>query len=180
MSESRDARSREAVWCKNGIEPLGLPMSCPSGRLASLLNVHWLGEELLTSGQPDADELCAVAAAGYEVVINLGLPDAEYALAGEQVLSESLGLVYIGIPVPWQAPTHAHLLRFVEVMRETEGRRRFVHCAANKRAPVFVALYRILALGWPEPRALADLAQSWDPDECWSRFVTAELAAKRH
>jgi protein tyrosine/serine phosphatase len=65
-------------------------------------------------------------------------------------------------------------------MRETEGRRRFVHCAANKRASVFVALYRTLALGWPEPRALADLAQSWDPDECWSRFIAAELAAKRH
>ncbi len=153
-------------------------MIYPSSGLASLLNLRWLADDLLTSGQPDADELCAVAAAGCEVVINLGLPDAEYALVGEQALSESLGLVYIGIPVPWQAPTHAHLLRFIEVMRETEGRRRFVHCAANKRASVFVALYRILALGWPEPRALADLAQSWDPDECWSRFVVAELAVR--
>jgi uncharacterized protein (TIGR01244 family) len=113
-----------------------------------------LSERIATAGQPTQEELAAVARAGYEVVINLDVSDSSYALEDEGRLVRSLGLEYVHIPV-WEQPTKADLERFFEIMEARQDKTLFVHCAANRRVSVFMALYRILRLGWAVHEAYA-------------------------
>jgi len=54
--------------------------------------------------------------------------------------------------------------------------RLFHHCAANMRVSTFLALYRILALGWPRAAALAEMAAIWQPNAQWQAFIEQQLA----
>jgi uncharacterized protein (TIGR01244 family) len=112
-----------------------------------------LTERIATAGQPTKEELAAVAQAGYEVVINLDQTVSEYALDDEGGLARSLGMEYVHIPVLWENPTRADLDRFCEAMEARRDKKLFVHCVANRRVSVFMALYRILKLGWEVQQA---------------------------
>jgi protein tyrosine phosphatase (PTP) superfamily phosphohydrolase (DUF442 family) len=111
-----------------------------------------------------------VAHAGFEVVVNLALHDAEYSLPEECRTVESLGMRYVHIPVVWERPLRSDLERFFEVMDELSDKRVFVHCAANKRVSVFMALYRQRRQGWSADTVMPDVLAIWDPDDVWRRF----------
>jgi hypothetical protein len=51
----------------------------------------------------------------------------------------------------------------------------FVHCAHNKRVPVFIALYRIGKQGWSEATAFAAMREVWQPDATWEKFIAQAL-----
>jgi hypothetical protein len=65
----------------------------------------------------------------------------------------------------------------MDAMDRHQGEKILVHCAANMRVSAFVALYRILRLGWSRERALADLHRIWDPDQVpvWAAFMAEAL-----
>ncbi len=145
--------------------------------LAAITNYRRLAPDLITGGQPTEAQLALVAAAGAEVVINLGRLDPAYALPDERGTVEALGLIYEHIPVAWEQPTPADLDTFFAAMDRHAGRRVFVHCAANYRASAFVMLYRVLRLGWPIANALPDMRTIWDPAEypAWQAFLERAL-----
>lgn len=99
--------------------------------LERIYNFRWRAADLATAGQPLEEELRTVAAAGFEVVINLALLDAEYSLPDEPGLVHSLGMAFFHIPVIWENPTLENLQQFFELMRQVQGRKVFVHCAAE-------------------------------------------------
>jgi protein tyrosine phosphatase (PTP) superfamily phosphohydrolase (DUF442 family) len=111
-------------------------------------------EHIATGGQPTEAQLAAIAGAGCTTVINLGLHEADYALPDEPGLVASLGMAYVHIPVLWEQPTRADLEQFCNVLRTLEDKDIFVHCAANKRVSVFIALDRILHQGRDPEEAL--------------------------
>jgi protein tyrosine phosphatase (PTP) superfamily phosphohydrolase (DUF442 family) len=82
---------------------------------------------------------------------------------------------YIHIPVQFSAPTVANLAAFAAAMGRAGERKVFVHCAQNKRVPVFVALYRIIRRGWSESAALAAMHEVWQPDATWENFIVQAL-----
>jgi len=139
--------------------------------LQGIYNYRRLTNDIATAGQPTEEELEAVAQAGFEVVINLALHDAEYSLPDERRTVENLGMGYIHIPVEWQRPLRADLERFFEVMDGLGGKRVFVHCAANKRVSVFIALYRQLRQGWSPDAVMPDVLAVWEPDPVWSAYI---------
>jgi protein tyrosine phosphatase (PTP) superfamily phosphohydrolase (DUF442 family) len=145
--------------------------------LRVIYNYRRMTPALATAGQPLEAELEAVARAGFEVVIDLALLDAEYSLADEPGLVRSLGMTFEHVPVIWERPTPDDLHRFFALMRRHQGRRIFLHCAANMRASVFLALYRILELGWDEGAAFAAVHDIWQPDATWQAFIRQALAA---
>src|SRR5215471_7143678 len=108
---------------------------------ADIRNFLAIDERLATAGQPTEAQLADVAAAGYEVVINLGLLGQSYSLPDEAGLAESLGLDYYHLPVNFEAPTTIDVRKFLTVMDACADRRTFVHCAANYRVTSFVSLY---------------------------------------
>lgn len=145
--------------------------------LEGILNFRIMEPDLATGGQPDAAQLEAVAHAGFEVVIDLALLDADYSLPDEPERVRALGMVFEHIPVQWTAPALRDLWDFFAVMHRHRGRRIFVHCAANMRVSVFLALYRILELGWPQEPALAQVREIWEPDAVWQAFIDHALAS---
>lgn len=135
-----------------------------------------LGEALATAGQPSEEQLAAVAAAGFKVVINLGLHgDPNYSLKDEAATAASLGLDYVHIPVQFSTPTAEALTAFSKAMHQAGGNKVFVHCRHNKRVPVFVALDRILRQGWAPAEALKAMNAVWMPDATWRNFIDAAL-----
>jgi len=139
--------------------------------LQGIYNYRRLTDLIATAGQPSEEELAAVAHAGFEVVVNLALHNAEYSLPDECRTVESLGMRYVHIPVVWERPLRSDLKKFFEAMDELSGKRVFVHCAANKRVSVFMSLYRQLQQGWSVDAVMPDVLAIWEPDDVWRRFL---------
>jgi len=139
--------------------------------LLGIANYVRLSEQVGTAGQPTREQLAAVARAGYEIVVNLATLDSEEAVPDEKDVVEALGLEYVHIPVVWERPTRADLDRFFQAMDRCQDKKVFVHCIANARVSAFMALYRMLRLGWPLEKALDDVHRLWVPNETWQRFM---------
>jgi protein tyrosine phosphatase (PTP) superfamily phosphohydrolase (DUF442 family) len=147
-----------------------------SAALESIIRYVPLSESLSTAGQPSEAQLAVIAAAGFEVVVNLALhDDPRYSLKDEAAAVASHGMEYIHIPVQFSSPAIADLRAFFEAMEHTDQRKVFVHCASNKRVPVFLALYRISKQGWGEAEALAAMREVWQPDATWEKFIAQAL-----
>jgi uncharacterized protein (TIGR01244 family) len=145
------------------------------GNLDDIYNYRRAEEHIATAGQPTAEQLAAVAAAGCSAVINLGLHEADYALPDERSTVESLGMQYVHIPVAWEHPTPEDLARFSQTLSAFEGQDLFVHCAANVRVTVFVALDRVMRQGWAAERAMATVDSVTLPPT-WQQFISDVLS----
>jgi protein tyrosine phosphatase (PTP) superfamily phosphohydrolase (DUF442 family) len=130
-----------------------------------------LSENLATAGQPSEEQIRELAKDGFEVIINLGLLDPRYCLENEAGLVHSLGLEYRHIPVDFQAPTIEDLRDFFAAMQASQGKKLFVHCAANYRVSSFISLYGQAQLGWSLRQAEEHIKKLWEPNEVWARFI---------
>ncbi len=149
--------------------------------IEDIRNFRPLTERLLSSGMPTAEQVADLAHAGVELVINLAPFDPERDLADEASLVKSAGMDYLNIPVEWDAPRAQDLETFMRAMDGNRQRKVLVHCRANYRATGFVALYRILRLGWRPEDAFKDLLPIWNPEEypVWQKFIDDNLAASK-
>ena len=136
-------------------------------------NFRRVSDSIATAGIPTAGQLAELARSGVEVVINL-LPDSsEYAVEGERGIVEAQGLDYHHIPVDFAAPAQADFEAFCEVMRQSEGRNLFLHCAANYRVSAFYSRYAVESGQWSPADASAFVASIWDPEQYppWPAFI---------
>lgn len=146
-------------------------------KVADIYNFRPIDDALSTSGQPTEAQLQAVAAEGYDVIINLALHDhPRYSLPDETGLVEGLGMVYVHIPVQFVDPQGADLLAFFQAMEKHKNKKILVHCAANMRVTVFLALYHIIKQGKGEMEAFEPMRSVWEPDDVWSSFISRMLA----
>lgn len=143
--------------------------------LNTIRNFQAIGERLGTSGMPTREQFSLIASAGYQVVINLAAPESQNVHPDEAKIVSSLGMGYIWIPVIWMSPQQDDLRQFFQAMDDHKNERVFVHCVANYRASVFVALYRILRLGEPPEQPLSDLRRIWVPEGIWVNFIQEAL-----
>ena len=141
-----------------------------------ILNYLPISDTLATAGQPVRQQFSEIKAAGYDLVINLAMPDSPNALPDEAELVAAHGMEYVHIPVVWERPTADDLERFFDVMAANESRKTFVHCALNMRVSVFVYLYRVLRQAVPPDVAREPMHKIWQPDPVWSRFLGDSLA----
>ena len=151
----------------------------PSTQLEDVLNYLAISDTIGTAGQPGPTQFSAIRAAGYDVVVNLAMPDSANALPNEQQLVSREGMLYVHIPVVWERPTAQNLEQFFDVMARCRGKRVFVHCAMNMRVSVFVYLYRVIWLGVSQDSARVDLLRIWQPNATWQRFLDDSLAEYR-
>ena len=145
----------------------------------SVYNFRLAGPDLATSGQPTEVQLQAIAAEGYQIVINLALhDDPRCSLPDEERSVRSLGMDYVHIPVQFDSPTEIDLERFFAAMDASKGKRIWVHCAANMRVTAFVGLYRHLREGQSKVDAFALMNDVWQPNPVWSAFIHDRLQAR--
>ena len=144
-----------------------------------IYNFLAIDERLTTSGQPTEEQLRALADANYEVIINLALhDDPRYSLPDEIGLVEALGMEYIHIPVPFDAPGEKDLMAFFGALATNQDRKIHAHCAANMRVTAFLGLYRLIRQGKTREAAFAPMGEIWEPDDVWSAFINT-MAIRR-
>lgn len=148
--------------------------------MRDILSFLAISDRLGTAGQPGRAQFVAIAAAGYEAVVNLAMPDSTGALADEAGLVREQGMEYVHIPVAWEAPALDDLERFLAVMDRFRDKQVFVHCAMNMRVSCFVLLYRVLRLGVPLDEAWQTMLKIWQPDPVWTSFMERGLAHHGH
>lgn len=145
-------------------------------------NVVEISPRLVTSGQPTAKALAGLGEQGYGAVIYLAPPTVGDAVAEEAVILGRQGLVYVNLPIPFDAPKAADVARFnalLQALLPTLGDRKLlVHCQINLRASTLVFLYRATVLQEDPASAWADVSRVWTPQGPWRRLVEEQLAAK--
>jgi protein tyrosine phosphatase (PTP) superfamily phosphohydrolase (DUF442 family) len=147
-----------------------------TNNIESIFNYQVLSEKLASAGQPERDHFKQIQSAGYQVVINLAMPDSGHAIPDEASLVEGLGMEYLAIPVVWSAPQPANLAAFFQAMDDRQEQKVFVHCAMNFRASTFIFLYRVLRQHTPLEEARQTMLEMWEPDDTWQNFIDSALA----
>jgi protein tyrosine phosphatase (PTP) superfamily phosphohydrolase (DUF442 family) len=147
----------------------------PSANLDAITNHLLISEAIGTAGQPTATQFADIGAAGYDLVVNLAMPDSTNALPNERELVEEQGMDYVHIPVEWESPTLHDLDQFFEVMRRHADKKVFVHCVLNMRVSCFMLLHRVLRQGVPLATARATLLEIWQPNPVWEAFLQRAL-----
>ena len=136
--------------------------------MTSIRNFIQMTEAVGTSGQPTVEQFVEIADAGYTSVVNLAMPDSDDAIADEGNIVTSLGMKYIHIPVPFDAPTKEHLGSFIRVMRAMDGEKVWVHCVANARVSAFMYHYLRIDKCYDDDAAKSALLRRWNPR--WTAF----------
>lgn len=147
--------------------------------LSEILAYQSIHPQLHSSGQPTADQLALLRAAGVNTVINIALTDASNSLMKQHLHEDrvvlELGMDYIQLPLLWDQPSATQafsILKFIHFL-ETQQQTIWIHCAKNWRVSCLMYLYRIHWLNWPMDEAEALLHQIWQPDETWTGLMHA-------
>jgi protein tyrosine phosphatase (PTP) superfamily phosphohydrolase (DUF442 family) len=138
-------------------------------------NTHQVFDWLWSSGQLSESDIASLPTLGIQVVINLALPTSSNALLGEAEFVTRTGITYIHIPVEWEQPAHHQLVQFFDILKASEGRKVWVHCAKNMRVSAFIYLYRRLRLAESEETSVHPMQEIWIPNDTWQTFIRNAL-----
>jgi protein tyrosine phosphatase (PTP) superfamily phosphohydrolase (DUF442 family) len=129
--------------------------------------------QTITGGYPTTEQLKAVAAEGYQMVINLATSKSENWMPEEADLVHSLGMAYYHIPVAWENPLLSDFATFERVMGEAGNSKKLIHCQANFRVSAFFSLYAIKHLGWTEAQGEQFRSTVWQVSDypIWEAFI---------
>jgi len=143
--------------------------------IEDIYNFLKLSDAIATSGQPTEEQFPTIRESGYQIVVNLALPESPNALPDEKQVVEAQGMQYKNIPVVWDNPTLEDVAQFFSIMEDNSDKNIFVHCAANMRVSAFMYLYRRIHKGMSDEDARKDLEQIWVPNETWQKFIEQVL-----
>lgn len=124
-----------------------------------------------TAGQPTREQFVDIARADYRAVINLAMPDHADSIDDEGAIVSALGMNYIHIPVPFDAPTPNQLLRFFHHMNAYASEKVLVHCIMNYRVSAFMFHYQHKSLGMTEAQSRSPMFEQWQPDAVWLNLL---------
>ncbi|MCS6910052.1 MAG: protein tyrosine phosphatase family protein [Anaerolineales bacterium] len=111
-----------------------------------------VSEDILTAGQPTAEQLRAAATEGVVNVINLATDNPPHLPEDEAGLVRALGLNYFHIPVAWDNPKESDFAAFEATLASLPPGKTLIHCAANFRVTAFYSLYAQKHLVGRRPR----------------------------
>ncbi len=139
--------------------------------LEEITNYIPVSDRIASSGQPDEMQFKEIAQAGYEVVINLAMPNSENAIPEEGYIVTARKMQYIHIPVPFEAPALEHLNDFISIMQAYEDKKVWVHCVVNYRVSAFLYLYMRLVHNASIKEANKVILKTWKPNDTWKSFM---------
>jgi len=142
-----------------------------------IVNFRQYSDSFASAGQPTAEQLGAVADAGYQRVIYIAWSDHENSLPNEDRVVGELGMQYLHLPVAWDKPKPEDFRLFAAAMRAAPERKTLLHCQVNFRASAFGFLYRVIYENVPVADAKRDMNDVWTPNEIWRAFIFDVLDA---
>ena len=135
-----------------------------------VINFFQITDTIGTGGQPSVSQLYDIAQNGYDT------HNSENAIENEGSIVASLGMTYIHIPVPFEAPTPEHLRKFFGFMNGLSEEKIFVHCAVNARVSAFIFKYLTMEKKMQAEEATTPLLAQWLPQMnlIWKNFLSIE------
>jgi protein tyrosine phosphatase (PTP) superfamily phosphohydrolase (DUF442 family) len=121
--------------------------------LGGVVNACLLTPTVVGGGQPSAQHLAALGAAGGGIVLDLRDPMEPRPL-DEPTVARGAGLEYVNIPVTPGTQNDATLERILGVLRGAGGRTVFVHCGSGNRVGGALIPHLILDQGFEEEDAV--------------------------
>lgn len=140
--------------------------------MKNIKNFVQLTESIATSGQPTEEQFAMISKVGYEVVVNLAMPDHVESIGSEGRLVTEAGMAYFHIPVPFDHPTAEHIRLFCNVMRALKGKKVWVHCIMNYRVALFMFHYLNKVEGLSDSASMSPIFKSWQPNETWQKLLS--------
>jgi len=140
----------------------------------AILNQFQVTNDISSSGQPTVIQFDEIASGGYDVIINLAMPDHKNSISDEGSIVTSLGMTYIHIPVPFDAPNEDHFATFSGYMDALKEKKVWVHCIVNARVSAFLFRYLQSNRGLSAIAATTPVLEQWLPqmDDNWKRFIS--------
>lgn len=141
--------------------------------LNAITNYVPITEDIGTSGQPNKEQFADIAAAGYQLLINLALPTSDHAISNEGSIVTELGMSYWHLPVKFDAPSLQELQLFCATLEAWRGNKVWVHCVVNARVSAFVYQYLRHVRGVTSEAARSPILKKWEPkmDTVWQTFI---------
>lgn len=112
-------------------------------------------EDVLSGGQPTAEQLADAAAAGFKTVINLRMPG-ERGSDDEATVVEGLGMTYVHLPINGAEGMSEENARALDEALAAAARPTMLHCGSGNRVGGLLALraHYVDGLGVDEAMAL--------------------------
>jgi len=125
--------------------------------LAGVPNAGQVNDFLLRGAQPSNQGLAELKKLGVTTVVNLR--GWSHAAESERKQAESLGLLFLNIPVSgWSPPSNEQVAQFLALLRNSPGQKIFVHCKYGEdRTGVMMAAYRIAENNWTVEQAIQEM-----------------------
>jgi protein tyrosine phosphatase (PTP) superfamily phosphohydrolase (DUF442 family) len=128
-------------------------MSSAFQAVSGVANACQILPTVISGGQPTAEQLKALKAAGGEIVLDLRDP-MEPRPVDEGALVRELGMDYVNIPVRAGSLDDATLERILAALRRAGNRTVFFHCGSGSRVGGALIPYFILDQGMEEQDAV--------------------------
>jgi protein tyrosine phosphatase (PTP) superfamily phosphohydrolase (DUF442 family) len=128
-------------------------MSNPFQAMSGVANACQILPNVITGGQPNAQQLRALMEAGGGIVLDIRDP-MESRPVDEPAVVQQLGMDYVNIPVGAGSLDDATLERILTVLRGAGDRTVFFHCGSGNRVGGALIPYFMLDLGLGEEDAV--------------------------
>jgi protein tyrosine phosphatase (PTP) superfamily phosphohydrolase (DUF442 family) len=128
-------------------------MSTAFQAVSGVANACQILPNVISGGQPTAEQLRALKEAGGDIVLDLRDP-MEPRAVDEAALVRELGMEYVNVPVRAGSLDDAALRRVIEVLRGAGGKTVFFHCGSGNRVGGALIPYFILDHGMEEQDAV--------------------------
>jgi len=133
-------------------------MPTPFESVSGVVNACQALPNVVTGGQPTAQQLEALGQAGGGVVLDIRDP-MEPRPFDEKATVERLGMTYINVPISPGATGDAKLEKILSVLRENQDRPVFFHCGSGNRVGGAMIAHLMLDHGVPEEEAVDQAMQ---------------------
>jgi protein tyrosine phosphatase (PTP) superfamily phosphohydrolase (DUF442 family) len=121
--------------------------------LSGVTNACEVLPDVITGGQPTAEQLERFKAAGGGVVLDLRDP-MEQRPFDEPARVRELGLDYVNVPISPGATSDEKMARILDTLRASRGRPLFFHCGSGNRVGGPMIAYLMLDQHLPEEDAV--------------------------
>jgi 4-methyl-5(b-hydroxyethyl)-thiazole monophosphate biosynthesis len=166
-------RLLEMITTRHNADLIRHLMGFPS--ICQIYNFLKISDRITTSGMPMKEEIPLIARSGAKAVISLVPKGVGADLRGEKSQVRAAGLFFERLPVDWQSPEVGDFQSFCTIMEEYLDKQIHVHCEANMRVSVFMALYRMIVEGWTREAAMLPVEEIWRPNDTWQAFMQKVL-----
>ncbi|MBC6951226.1 hypothetical protein DWB58_25145 [candidate division KSB1 bacterium] len=138
-----------------------------------------LNENIATGGQPKSAAFAKLASNGYRSVLTLRTDKENVDLKKDRELTEAAGMRYIQIPVVTAAPDPKHVEEFIKTVQDKKNYPMLIYCGSANRVAAFWMIYRVVAEGWAEEKAMEEAVKIGLTRPELKAFVQSYLASNK-